>query len=606
MGFGESMVHGTVAWFDQANVQQCVEFDALDSESEFWKEAASTVFRQITCPDVGENPVLVAISAEGRGIAYVAMTARGTYDDGSGEKPSPFIVHEPPSVSLQRFASSRSCDYDDPAEAYGRLCLVGGGWQFEEEGSYNESYLAYASPHTVGGQGSYKFYRLVPDRAETKCQYGRIGQSAGYRGWGPTGERWTKPIPSWMYWMRYHEKLAKGYVDLTDAYLTGDEQDMLHVGITSKQVEWLAAAGVANLVELCDLTAEQLCEVKNIGPAKASSIQRKLERFGMSLAGVEGDAPQAPVNQVSAELYRTLMAFAKHQVEETFEAGVSGVTAAMVRKSREILKAMSDAADRKAMEEFNSLLLSLMLVCPRRASRVSDFLASSQADFQRILNREDGLIMSMEAVVTGKLPKRKAKDTGASFDDFGIDVRLATDDELDEIFELMRDPYSGEVARGVTRHGLKAWRVEPKSQRARFESYCKERNVSERKLLWHGSGKANWASIIQNSLQIRPTAAHGSMFGRCLYTSNRAEKSLGYCDGGYWQGGSGARFLGLYDTAYGNPMFVHDADHGLSYERVNAKGYDCVHALKGRALHNDEICFYDDSALCIKFLVEVG
>lgn len=59
--------------------------------------------------------------------------------------------------------------------------------------------------------------------------------------------------------------------------------------------------------------------------------------------------------------------------------------------------------------------------------------------------------------------------------------------------------------------------------------YAPHRNKANRRLLWHGSRVANFASIISNGLKICQPV-HGSRFGRGIYFADMLTKSSHYCD----------------------------------------------------------------------------
>lgn len=62
------------------------------------------------------------------------------------------------------------------------------------------------------------------------------------------------------------------------------------------------------------------------------------------------------------------------------------------------------------------------------------------------------------------------------------------------------------------------------------EHFSKFQNFENRQLLWHGSGLANYVSILSNGLRINPknVVKTGSMFGNGIYFSNTASKSAQY------------------------------------------------------------------------------
>lgn len=109
---------------------------------------------------------------------------------------------------------------------------------------------------------------------------------------------------------------------------------------------------------------------------------------------------------------------------------------------------------------------------------------------------------------------------------------------------------------------------------------------------------------MENGLLLHPNAViTGKMFGNGIYFASNAKKSWEYTSGGFWtrEAGSYTRFMGLYATAYGNPLNVECA-HSYSEGTIGDK--NCVHAHAGRQLCNDEIIFYNESAMLLTYLVE--
>ena len=107
-----------------------------------------------------------------------------------------------------------------------------------------------------------------------------------------------------------------------------------------------------------------------------------------------------------------------------------------------------------------------------------------------------------------------------------------------------------------------------------------------------------------------PSAEHGRMYGDGLYCSgyglDGSEKSFNYTSyhGSYWSHGrSDSAFMGLYEAACGTPLVI-DGWGKYSKESLRSKGYDCLHAKAGSALRHDEIVFYEESCLCLRYLCE--
>lgn len=182
------------------------------------------------------------------------------------------------------------------------------------------------------GKNAYKFYKLEPCGNEVKASYGRMGVQKGQL----FGER-SYMYPMSMFWIKYHEKLAKGYVDNSDVYL----------GATMK-------------------------------------TPKKVQR-------------NEPTT-VSEKLYALLQGFAKQAVHE---AQVSvPITPAIIRKSKELLGQMRSAETTETFNH-TLLQLVAILQRPVRTgdgSGVRMLMASGKPDFARIIQRESDLLMAMEGI----------------------------------------------------------------------------------------------------------------------------------------------------------------------------------------------------------------
>lgn len=393
--------------------------------------------------------------------------------------------------------------------------------------TYEDAYLTCIHPES----NNYKFYWLRPSITGIQATYGRIGSVHGEM----FGERsLLNPYPTRMYWIRYFEKLSKGYIDQTDIYLKSEE-----------------------LKKDTEEGEEEIAEDK--------------------------DTP-------AYILYEQLMSYASHVVEETFVN--KHVTIAQAKEARRLFEILSE---KTSVAGFNSVILDLMKVAPRRCSDVMMFLARSERDFSDIVNREENILLSMEAVALKK-PSKKLR--GFAKDEF--EIYIATDKQKEQVLSKLNDSLKGNV--------LNVYRVIPKAQQERFNAYLKKNDIHEVKQLWHGSRNCNWLSIVENGLQLNPNAQiTGKMFGKGIYFAPNAYKSWGYTShyGSRWAGGSDSRvFMGLYATAYGKPWNLDSAYTTLEESDVKSQGYDCVHAHAGNALMQDEIVFYNEDAIVLNYIVE--
>ena len=185
-----------------------------------------------------------------------------------------------------------------------------------------------------------------------------------------------------------------------------------------------------------------------------------------------------------------------------------------------------------------------------------------------------------------------------SFAEMGVEVYEATAEQKERVLSRLSDRLKPMVSR--------VYRVIPRGQQSRFDDYIKKNNIKTIKQLWHGSRNCNWLSIIDNGLMLNPAAQiTGKMFGNGIYFAPSSEKSWNYTSysGTYWaKGTDNLGIMGLYATAYGKPQDVSCAGN-WSQARLDGMGKNCVHAHAGSQLRNDEIIYYNESAMVLNYIV---
>lgn len=378
-------------------------------------------------------------------------------------------------------------------------------------------------------KNNYKFYKLEERNGECVATYGRIGVGKGEL----FGER-SCTYPLRMFWIKYKEKIQKGYIDQSDIYITQDNKN---------------------------------------------SVEDQNE--------IPETQKRTPSSKISENLYNQLFSMAKQMIQKHCIS--VHITHGMVVRTQELLLELYEAA---TVEDFNNILKSIMTVNPRKVLNVKVLLAASEADFKEIVTREENLLAAMKAILIGE--NQKVERDG--FSQEGITVKIATSAQKEKVLSKLDDSLKSKVKT--------VYRIDSTIHKKRFEKYCKDNNISNIQGLWHGSRNENWLSIIENGLLLNPNAIiTGKMFGNGIYFAPNSVKSWGYTSGGYWTGESysSIRFMGLYATAYGNPLYETRAH---SYTKYSLQGKNCVHAKAGMYLRNDEIIFYDEAAMVLQYLVE--
>lgn len=313
-----------------------------DNENDFYKEIGSVL------PDLKTDlPQTLHITSD-LGSAELYLGKRGTYKENGIDYPSMYVQEKKNSI------------------------------QGLTPAAYPDAYLTCIHPES----NNYKYYWLRPNANGIGATYGRIGVKRGEM----FGAKDLKnPYPTHLYWIRYYEKLSKGYVDQSDIYLQ-----------------------------------DQKPKKKKAAPFKANT-------------------PKEKEDTASHELYCLLKSYAKHVVKTTLTN--EHVTIAQVKAAKRILQEMGK---RKTVKGFNNQLLKLLQVAPRKERYIQKLLATAESDFADIIYREENLIAAMEAVATSD--QNMAKDIPEdSFAADHIEVYYATEEQKKEVIAHLSDRLKGKV-----------------------------------------------------------------------------------------------------------------------------------------------------------------
>lgn len=387
-----------------------------------------------------------------------------------------------------------------------------------------------------------KYYNLFPEDGQFRVEYGRV-DATKTTAYYPMS-KWDAQIKS---------KLKKGYQDVTDLK--------------------------KDLVE----------EISSINP----------------------ETPYKEIENAAVKaIVEKLQSLARETINKNYTVKASAVTQDMVDAAQKIIDALANLCS--TVDEFNENLLKLFTVIPRKMGNVRDYLASDKDEFAKIISKEQDLLDVMRGQIYVKpeieetSPVEKKQQT--ILEELGLAMEEATKDDVALIKTLMKE--SADKFR-------KAWRVTNLKTQDRFDKFVADNNIKDTRLLFHGSRSENWFSIIKTGLMIRPSNAvyTGSMFSDGIYFAPKCAKSIGYTSlsGAYWtRGGNNTAYMALFEVAYGTPhvIYQHDSScYHLNYDVLQKKTpkCHCLHAKADRGmLRNDEIVFYRNDQMTIKYLIEIG
>lgn len=395
----------------------------------------------------------------------------------------------------------------------------------------------------ITAQNNNKYYNMVCiDENTWQAKYGRVGASEQVR---------TYPMRDWD--KKYNEKIKKGYIDRS------------------------------NMIE-------DLIDVKTKSPTSEYKV--------------------IP-NKSIREIVEKLQSLARQTVEKNYKVKSNIVTQKMVDTAQELLDSMVDF--KGTVNEFNNKLLELFSIIPRKMKDVSDYLVSTKDDFNQKIIEESDILDTMRSQVYVKDVQEDTTKNNINHDmtileALGLEIEEVTDDEISMIKGLMNESKD---------KFKRAWKVTNHKTQKRFDDFVSTHHITDTRLLFHGSRTENFWSILQTGLVLRPTNAviTGKMLGIGIYFSPKCKKSIGYTSlsGSYWaKGNNNTAYMALFDTAYGIPYDVYNFDskyYTFNYEKLQQakKGADCLHAhAEAGMLRNDEIVYYKEDQMTIKYLIEIG
>ena len=312
-------------------------------------------------------------------------------------------------------------------------------------------------------------------------------------------------------------------------------------------------------------------------------------------------------NKAIAEIVDRLQSMARKAISDNYTISSNKVTQAMVDEAQNII---TDLLDIHKLEDFNDMLLKLFVTIPRKMGNVKYYLATTSADFSDIIQREQDLLDVMKGQVIQHQVEEKPNETekynNTILEKLGLEFSECNNNDIAIIKSSL-----GSCADKF----YKAWKVKNIQTQKKFDDFIKNNNISNTKLLFHGSRNENWWSIINTGLVLKPTNAviTGKMFGYGIYYAPKARKSLGYTSlsGSYWaKGNANSGFMALMDVAYGKPFDVYSFDsryYNFNYNELQkcCPGANCLHAHEGSMLRNDEIIVYKEEQSTIKYLIEL-
>jgi poly [ADP-ribose] polymerase len=231
---------------------------------------------------------------------------------------------------------------------------------------------------------------------------------------------------------------------------------------------------------------------------------------------------------------------------------------------------------------FNNQLEDLFNKVPRKMNKVSEYIAKDESDFDKIIEREEELLDSLEKIVQSQKSdvknNQKATSNKTILEANDLVIRPVTFEEEDYILQKLKEKTS--QGRSNEDNYIRAYRVDNKQTEKAFKAFCKDNKLKTHKgthFYFHGTKFENLWSIFKTGLTVNPKAATtGKAFGNGIYFAEQSEKSLGYTNiaGKSKWGVSGNRntsYLLMYEVATGKSEIAHSC-HRYTLKEITAEG----------------------------------
>lgn len=356
--------------------------------------------------------------------------------------------------------------------------------------------------------------------------------------------------------------------------------------------------------------------------SKVREKVRKGYKDQTHLFAINGEKMDSSLEGIDCEFVRQLiqdlMQYAKQSISHNYVVTADKVTRQQVTEAQRLLDKLVELAQKPVnKEDFNSTLIELFQIIPRRMVNVRDHLIQNNVEIdvdklEKQLSEEQATL----DVMRGQVEINEQQKNNTTNEDnrpidilsaMGLGVEVVADKKTEQLIKTMMGTDKSKFHR--------AYKVTNYRTERQFQQFTTQSKNKATTLFWHGSRNENWLSILKTGLVLRPANAviTGKMFGYGLYFADKFQKSLNYSSltGSYWSGGrSNKAYLALYEVHTGNQLHVqrHEPWCGLlTEERLKDRGehFNSVFAKGGADLINNEFIVYNEAQCTVKYIVEV-
>ena len=330
---------------------------------------------------------------------------------------------------------------------------------------------------------------------------------------------------------------------------------------------------------------------------------------------VQVDDGYAPIKNAKVEAFiNELKSYTDRYIRKHYTIKVSAVTQEMIDSAQLYVGYLYTA---NSVESFNRYLKNIFEILPRRMGDVFDYLAKSEKNFDRIIEREEKVLSVMRGKVNSNVLKHSSSGSSDGkqtyLDAHGLDVRPATASEKKQVLSHLDS--------SVQKRVKSIFRAVNSDTDEAFNTRLEKMEDKTVKFLCHGTRNPNVLSIMDVGLKIHPpikVTKAGHMWGYGEYFgNNNAEgsiKAMGYCSFGFWNRHLGGKtsdkgYLLIFKVATGKAYHCSQWSPRMSeldYDKVHKMGYDSLHVHGGNSVQHDELIVYREDQMTLRYVVELG
>ncbi len=286
------------------------------------------------------------------------------------------------------------------------------------------------------------------------------------------------------------------------------------------------------------------------------------------------------------QFYDTFSKYTTNHVKHNYN--VEKASKKQIQEAQILINNLSTISD---INIFNSTLIDLFKVIPRKMSDVKRHLLTDINNKDKLIIREQDNIDSIDSINT-VITENPFIDLNIDFEEIIIP---------DNILKLFNQGNNSKYKI------YKCYKVNHKNNVDKFNNWLNNQKNKETEYLIHGTRNPNVFSILKSGLLIRPSNAYysGSAYGDGIYHSSHTSKSLNYT------GSDNDKIFFIQNVHMGKP-YVYDgwyrdgkgiSKNEMNYKGVQSLGCDSLYVKPGDGLLNSEYIVYNSEQTICEYIL---